>query len=201
MKYLMEDIATFQIGQVLTRTQEEKDSDLKAYHIYLGEHFLKDSNVLMVSEPIEEKFFRTRQTVLTANEGDLLISLTTNKAAIVNQKHDGYLLTSNYVIVDYDISKLDPDYFCYVYNESLEIKKQIASNIQGSTLVTRLSLIQMRKFTITCPLLDEQVMIGDIYRLRQQKELLQKEKIRLEKLAIYARLKNYLKGEFKNEYK
>lgn len=194
MEYSLDEIATLHMGQILTRVREETDRTVAAYPIYLGEHFLKDANEEIDTLPIEEKYIRTSQPVLTTNVGNLIISLITNRAAIVSERHSGYLLTSNYVIVDYDKSKVDPDYFCYQFNESDEIRKQIALSIQGATLVSRLSLQKMRKFKMYLPSIEEQRKIGKIYCLQKIKELLQHEKIRLEKLAIQERLKNYLQG-------
>lgn len=123
----------------------------------------------------------------------VLISLTTNKAVIVSQAHEGHLLTSNYIWVDYDNSKIDPYYFCYVYNESEEVRKQIAMNEQGSSLVSRLSLQQLRKFELFCPSLEEQLP-SERFTYFSKKENYYNQKKLLEKLAVHALLNKYLQG-------
>lgn len=190
----MNQIAELKGGQLLTRIRAVNESTSNGYIVYSGKHFLKDSFQLELDDGKSDKVIRTDEAVMLVEKGMLLISLTTNKATIVGKEHEGYLLTSNYVLVDYDTRKIDPDYFCYVYNESDEIKKQIALNEQGSSLVSRLSLQQIRKFELFCPSLEEQHKIGAIYRLQQKRELLKTEKIRLEKLAVHTLLKKYLKG-------
>lgn len=194
MKYRIDEIAKLQPGQLLTRIREVDDPDVSGYVVYSGKHFLADSFQLGPDDGKQDKVIRTEEDVMLVEPEMLLISLTTNKAVIVSEAHEGHLLTSNYIRVDYDSSKIDPNYFCYVYNESDEVKKQIVMNEQGASLVSRLSLQQLRKFELLCPSLEEQHRVGAIYRLQQKRELLQLEKIRLEKLAVHALLNTYLQG-------
>ena len=194
MKCRIDEIAKLQPGQLLTRIREVDDPDVSGYVVYSGKHFLADSFQLGPDDGKQDKVIRTEEDVMLVEPEMLLISLTTNKAVIVSEAHEGHLLTSNYIRVDYDSSKIDPNYFCYVYNESDAVRKQIAMNEQGASLVSRLSLQQLRKFELLCPSLDEQHRVGSIYRLQQKRELLQLEKIRLEKSAVHALLNTYLKG-------
>ena len=194
MEFQIEEVAKLQPGQLLTRIREVNEPNATGYVVYSGKHFLADSFQHNPDDGKQDKVIRTEETVVLVEQGMLLISLTTNKAAIVSKEHGGYLLTSNYVKVAYDVGKIDPNYFCYIYNESDEVKKQIAVNEQGSSLVSRLSLQQLRKFELFCPSLEEQQRVGAIYRLQQQRELLKLEKIRLEKLAVHGVLNKYLQG-------
>ena len=194
MIYQIDKIAKLQAGQLLTRIREVNDPNARGYVVYSGKHFIADSFQYESDDGKQDKVIRTDEPVMLVEQGMLLISLTTNKAAIVRKENEGHLLTSNYVQVAYDVSKIDPNYFCYVYNESDEVKKQIAINEQGSSLVSRLSLQQLRRFELFCPSLEEQQRVGAIYRLQQQRELLKLEKIRLEKMAVHAVLNKYLQG-------
>ena len=194
MKCRIDEIAKLHPGQLLTRIREVDDPDVSGYVVYSGKHFLADSFQLGPDDGKQDKVIRTEEDVMLVEPEMLLISLTTNKAVIVSEAHEGHLLTSNYIRVDYDSSKIDPNYFCYVYNESDAVRKQIAMNEQGASLVSRLSLQQLRKFELVCPSLVEQHRVGSIYRLQQKRELLQLEKIRLEKLAVHALLNTYLQG-------
>ena len=194
MKCRIDEIAKLQPGQLLTRIREVDDPDVSGYVVYSGKHFLADSFQLGPDDGKQDKVIRTEEDVMLVEPEMLLISLTTNKAVIVSEAHEGHLLTSNYIRVDYDSSKIDPNYFCYVFNESDAVRKQIAMNEQGASLVSRLSLQQLRKFELLCPALEEQQLVGAIYRLQQKRELLQLEKIRLEKLAVHALLNTYLQG-------
>ena len=194
MKCRIDEIAKLQHGQLLTRIREVDDPDVSGYVVYSGKHFLADSFQLESDDGKQDKVIRTEEDVMLVEPEMLLISLTTNKAVIVSEAHEGHLLTSNYIRVDYDSSKIDPNYFCYVFNESDAVRKQIAMNEQGASLVSRLSLQQLRKFELVCPSLVEQHRVGSIYRLQQKRELLQLEKIRLEKSAVHALLNTYLKG-------
>ena len=192
MKCRIDEIAKLHPGQLLTRIREVDDPNATGYVVYSGKHFFADSFQPESDDGKQDKVIRTDETVMLVKQGMLLISLTTNKAVIVRKEHEGHLLTSNYVLVDYDVDKIDPNYFCYIYNESDEVKKQIAMNEQGASLVSRLSLQQLRKFELFCPSLEDQHRVGAIYRLQQKRELLKLEKIRLEKLAVYALLNKYL---------
>ena len=194
MKCRIDEIAKLQPGQLLTRIREVDDPNVSGYVVYSGKHFLADSFQLGPDDGKQDKVIRTEEDVMLVEPEMLLISLTTNKAVIVSEAHEGHLLTSNYIRVDYDSSKIDPNYFCYVYNESDEVRKQIAMNEQGASLVSRLSLQQLRKFELFCPSLEEQRRVGAIYLLQQKRELLKSEKIKLEKLAVHALLNKYLQG-------
>lgn len=194
MKCRIDEIAKLQPGQLLTRIREENNPNATGHVVYSGKHFLADSFQPDSYDAKQDKIIRTDESVMLVEPGMVLISLTTNKAVIVSQAHEGHLLTSNYIWVDYDNSKIDPNYFCYVYNESEEVRKQIAMNEQGASLVSRLSLQQLRKFELFCPSLEEQRRVGAIYLLQQKRELLQSEKIKLEKLAVHALLNKYLQG-------
>ena len=194
MKCRIDEIAKLHPGQLLTRIREVDDPDVSGYVVYSGKHFLADSFQLGPDDGKQDKVIRTEEDVMLVEPEMLLISLTTNKAVIVSEAHEGHLLTSNYIRVDYYSSKIDPNYFCYVYNESDEVRKQIAMNEQGASLVSRLSLQQLRKFELFCPSLEEQRRVGAIYLLQQKRELLQSEKIKLEKLAVHALLNKYLQG-------
>ena len=194
MKCRIDEIAKLHPGQLLTRIREVDDPNATGYVVYSGKHFLADSFQFESDDGKQDKVIRTEEELMLVEPGMLLISLTTNKAVIVSEAHAGHLLTSNYIRVDYDSSKIDPNYFCYVYNESDEVKKQIVMNEQGASLVSRLSLQQLRKFELLCPSLEEQHRVGAIYRLQQKRELLQLDKIRLEKLAVHALLNTYLQG-------
>ena len=194
MKCLIDEIAQLHPGQLLTRIREVDDPNATGYVVYSGKHFLADSFQFESDDGKQDKVIRTEEDVMLVEPGMLLISLTTNKAVIVSEAHEGHLLTSNYIRVAYDSRKIDPNYFCYIYNESDEIRKQIAMNEQGASLVSRLSLQQLRKFELVCPSLEEQHQVGSIYRLQQKRELLQLEKIRLEKLAVHVLLNKYLQG-------
>ncbi|GEM_PF-1853149 len=190
----IDEVAKLRPGQLLTRIREVTDLNANTYVVYSGKHFLMDSYELDSDDGKQDKIIRTEESVMLTEEGMLLISFTTNKAAMVSWAHVGYLLTSNYVVVECDGGKIDPDYFCFAFNESDEIKKQIAMNEQGASLVSRISLQQIRKFEFFCPTLEEQKRIGAIYRLQQKRELLQAKQIKLEKEAVHAILKKYIQG-------
>lgn len=194
MKCRIDEIAMLQQGQLLTRIREVDNTNAPRYIVYSGKHFSVDSFQPDLDDGKHDKVIRTEAEVMLVEAGMLLISLMTNKAVVVSEKHAGHLLTSNYIRIVYDGNKIDPDYFCYIYNESDTIRKQIAMNEQGASLVSRLNLQQLRKFELPCPYLAEQQRVGAIYRLQQKRELLQLKKIKLEKLAVHALLNTYLQG-------
>lgn len=170
-----------QPGQLLTRIRERNNPDATGHVVYSGKHFLADSFQLIRMMQSKIKLSRTDESVMLVEPGMVLISLTTNKAVIVSQAHEGHLLTSNYIWVDYDNSKIDPYYFCYVY----KIRGSPEANCDEWTGVEPCIPSKPNNCAssnCSVPLWRKRRRVGAIYLL-QQKRIITIRKIKLEKVG------------------
>jgi len=181
----LSDFIHFQAGQMLTRLDE--DISGKEYYLYSSEQFSVDLQEKLQVDESENKIIRTNKEVPVTREGMILISSIYNQAVIVKKAHEGYLLSSNYIIITMNPNVLDPKFFCYWFNESKETRKQILLNQQGSS-VSRLSIREIKNFEITMPKIEIQKSIGQVYVLQARKTLLEQRKAILSQQVLYQTL-------------
>lgn len=113
----------------------------------------------------KEKYF-------TINEGDIIVDTLTSKAAIVSQHTQGMFIAFNYVLLRPKI-EIDKDYFVAWFNLSDHATVQLTSMLQG-TVIKKLSLKLLKEMEISLPNLNEQRMIGDLYKSSLKKLSLSK---------------------------
>ena len=106
-----------------------------------------------------------------------IINLIRSKAAPLSIRASKKCLTSNFLLCKFDITKLDPWYFCYLFNESKSMEQQINMLHQGSTLsVKKLTIKSVGELNIKLLDMDKQKLIGQLYRKSvKQQELLSKQ--------------------------
>ena len=76
--------------------------------IYTIDDFDKDSNGVKPTHYKMRDIDATKKNVITVNEGDVIFSLTRNKAGIVSAANTGKCLTSNFIRCEFDSKKLYP---------------------------------------------------------------------------------------------
>ena len=173
---LLEDLMEFTAGKNSTRIKED-DCDL-----YTQEDFEKDLHD-MSNETID----------------GCIINLIRSKAAPLSIRSSKKCLTSNFLLCKFDISKLDPWYFCYLFNESKGMEQQINMLHQGSTVsVKKLTIKSVGELNVTLLDIDKQKLIGQLYcKSVKQQELLNKQAkniVKLTKLVIAKIEEDYENG-------
>lgn len=144
----------------------------------------------------KEKANRSFQkSSLVLHEGDIIMSLQEFKVALVSSKNDGKIFSQRYVkLIPKDLSKIRVSYLLFLINESVDIKRQINSLLEGSVLKL-LKMKNVENIDIQLPLMEYQKRIGKYYQLLKKKEYLTKKKISILKTLSIEYL-NYLnKGE------
>ena len=121
----------------------------------------------------KEQWVKTHQDVVLAQKGDIVISLIHGKAVRVSADNAGRILGNNYVKVDVDASRIDTAWFLWHFNESLEARRQLIQATQGSTVVQRIALNELKNFTVTLPLLAQQKAMGGLYLAAREKRFYQ----------------------------
>lgn len=96
-----------------------------------------------------------------AKEHSIVIGLTSfHRAAVLEKQHEGKIIPSNFVSIEFQNGIMDPYYFAWYFNEHPEIKRQRMIAIQGNSSVKVLSVHMIRQLMIECPNLSTQMSIG-----------------------------------------
>lgn len=154
------DLITFSAGTNLTRVSD----DISEECVYSLEDFDSDlSSSSQVCKASKVDIINTKSTI--SSEGDVIISMTRNKAGIVSAENSGKYLNSNFVKCEFDKEKLYPWYFCYLLNESVTVSQQIKKMQQGTIgCINRLTISMIASLEFNLESLSQQKLIGDLYR-------------------------------------
>ncbi|MED3269594.1 restriction endonuclease subunit S [Bacillus thuringiensis] len=166
------EIAIIKVGQNISRISDDK---LKEHIIYTFDDLNFDLTHIDDEYLIQN---RNSQNNHLTHTGDIVISFVGTKATVVTDDNQGKLLNQNFAKIIIDVSLIDPYYFCYVLNESNQIRKQKLVLMQGSNLPKMTPSI-LKDLTVDLPNIQKQSFIGRAYfnlckrqyLLKQQSEL------------------------------
>lgn len=166
------EIAIIKVGQNVSRISDDK---LKEHIIYTFDDLNFDLTHIDDEYLIQN---RNSQSNHLTHTGDIVISFVGTKATVVTEDNQGKLLNQNFAKIIIDVSLIDPYYFCYVLNESNQIRKQKLVLMQGSNLPKMTPSI-LKDLTVNLPNIQKQSFIGRAYfnlckrqyLLKQQSEL------------------------------
>ena len=182
----LHELVNFKSGSPQFRIIESLDKDAPCYRLYSQSDLLSDLTGIYTAD-VENKEIRTKDTVHTLTAGDIVFSLITGKAALVQPMHEGYLYTQNYIKI-IPIVLFDARFFVYLLNEDASVRKQLFLGLQGSQ-VLKYTLQQLKALQIRrLPALEKQQMIGNVYVKQLRLEALQKRAAELEKVICLAKL-------------
>ena len=129
-----------------------------------------------------------------AKEHSIVIGLTSfHRAAVLEKQHEGKIIPSNFVSIEFHNGIMDPYYFAWYFNEHPEIKEQRNIAIQGNSSVKVLSIHMIRQLAVECPDLSTQMTIGKLYYYQKRKQLLLREKMKLESSVLSEEMMQHLK--------
>lgn len=131
-----------------------------------------------------------------AKQGMIVVGLTSfHKAAVLTKEHEGMIISSNFLILEFPGGIMDPHYFAWYFNENYKMRQLLESVMNSEGKVKVLSIRLIRELMIYVPDLVTQMAIGNLYSLQIQKERLWKEKLRLEKELLSAKMTTFIKEE------
>jgi len=109
---------------------------------------------------------------------DCIICTTRSQAGITTKATAGKYLNINYVKCRFDRDVLDPWYFCYIFNESPFIRRQIAMFQQGTSVsILKLTIKIIGDLSVKAlPDIKTQKTIGSLYRQALHTEYLMKQR-------------------------
>lgn len=190
MKVELGKIGSITHGVVLNRVKS-KDPERTSFHPLLTiSRLLQEEEGLTPDQDMDFPVAADRVSGLKlAKEGMIVIGLTSfHKAAVLTKDHEGMIISSNFLILEFPGGIMDPHYFAWYFNEHPEMKKMRETVINGEGKVKVLSIRLIRELKIHVPDLVTQMAIGNLYSLQVKKERLWKEKLRLEKEMLFIRM-------------
>lgn len=183
----MTEIVELNSGTSQFRIKESLSADAPTY-FFFGQLEMEDDLTGIETHGGSGKQIRTSDSVGTLESGDLVFSLISGRATIVQSSHDGYLFTQNYVRLT-PAPHFDARYLAYMLNEDDEIKRQLHSGQQGSvTLKFTIRQLSDLLFPIPPPI-EKQRVIGELYFNQLRLAALKKRVVTLETTLIAEKLK------------
>lgn len=154
-----DELIKFSVGTNLTRLNNGILDD----NIYTLEDFDSDLCSLNQEFNLDQNVSSNKGVVLS--KGDIIISMTRNQAGIVSARNSGKYLNSNFIKCEFDKEQLYPWYFCYLINESVTVSGQIKKLQQGTLgCINRLTINMLGSLEFTLEEIEQQKIVGDIYR-------------------------------------
>lgn len=195
MELLLEQISQITHGVVLNRVKPKVQSEGVEYPILSISQLLDEENGIRNSEVPTVLVDKKKVGNLNlAKEHSIVIGLTSfHRAAVLGKQHEGKIIPSNFVSIEFRNGIMDPYYFAWYFNEHPEIRNQRLIAIQGNSSVKVLSIHMIRQLSIECPDLSTQMSIGKLYYYQKRKQLLLNEKMKLENSVLSEELMQHLK--------
>ncbi len=125
-----------------------------------------------------------RNTIISSE--DCIINLIKTKASPISIENENKILTQNFLRCSLKKDEILPWFFCYQFNESKYLEKQIAMFNQGTTLsVKKLNVGTIQKLKIKLLDIEKQEIIGELYRKSMlQNELLIRQAENIKKCTL-----------------
>lgn len=180
-------IVEFVSGTSQFRIVEDLSDESPAYFIYAQSDLEEDLAGLNIKRA-NRKQIKTFDAVNTVSVGDVIFSLLSGKAALVQAGHDGYLFTQNYVVL-VPSGGIDARYLVYTINENQEVKLQLQRGQQGSATF-KYTLKQLKSLTLpSLPLKEKQEAIGELYLSQIRLDSLRKRVSELETALVLEKIR------------
>lgn len=186
-------IAKFRSGTPQFRIGEDLGPQAPCYYLYSQTDLEEDLKGLFDFNT-DRRQIRTHDVVVTASAGDIVFSLLSGTAALIQKDHEGFLLTQNYVVIT-PSNDLDHKYLVYLLNESPSIRHQLRIGQQGS-VVGKYTLNQLKSLELPpLPEKSKQQLIGELYCNQLKLETLRKHVAELETTLVLEHIKEVLNHE------
>lgn len=188
----LSQVAMFQSGTSQFRIREDPHEEAPAYFFYGQSDLEEDLTGLPVSD-VQRRQVRTFDSVCVATEGDVVFSLISGTAAIVQASHTGFLLTQNYIVLE-PTEGLDSRYLLYLLNEHVDVRRQLRLGQQGS-IVIKYTVGQLKKLELPpLPPMGRQQAIGELYCNQFRLEALRKRASELETTLVLEHIKEVVQS-------
>ncbi len=183
----LDQLVDFEAGILQNRIKEVDSPTATEYLLYGQQEFQADMEGIE-EVPYDKRIIRTEEKVTTLQEGNIVFSFLSGKAAIVGAGHHGYFYAQSYAQIHCN-DDINSTYLIYLLNEDLRIRKQLAKGLQGS-MVLKYTLTQIKELEIeSLPNINEQKLIGSIYQKTMRLEAIKKRVATNQKIIVLEKLK------------
>lgn len=194
----LSDIADITIGTTFNRVSasahddvvELKTISMQDVSYYCDKTEIKPDNLInkINSEKISNCLFTKRN--------DVVLGMTSRNAMVIDDSRTNQLLLSNFLCIRIrDLNTLDPNYLCWLLNDSSEIQKIFDSAMQGSANVHVLKAQDVRNLEIPIVEIEKQVIIGKLYMRQLELRKVDKRIYALKNMLITNKLNQTIKGD------
>lgn len=172
MELLLEQISQITHGVVLNRIKPKILSEGEEYPILTISQLIDEENGVWDYEVPTALVDRKKTKNLNlAKEHSIVIGLTSfHRAAVLEKQHEGKIIPSNFVSIEFQNGIMDPYYFAWYFNEHPEIKRQRMIAIQGNSSVKVLSVHMIRQLMIECPNCQRRCPLVSCIIIRREKK-------------------------------
>jgi hypothetical protein len=183
----LENLGKVTHGVTLSRVKPKEGEEQVAYEIFTMQDLSKAMGQYGIDTEKQEACVSIKKfdTNSLATKGIVIVGLTSCNAIVIDKKHIGKIITSNFAYIEFNHKKIDPYYFTWCFNEHPEIKRQLQIAIQGSK-IRAIPVQMLRELIVPLPPLETQHRVGKVYALKKRKEkLLYEKNVLEEKLYRY----------------
>lgn len=185
-KVKLNKIAEINQGNILTRIKSDNQLDevetdsisMQELSYYIG---ILDSYDNYAKPKVSSSKL---SSCIFTKQKDIVVGLSSRKAMVIEEERSNKLLLSNFALIRVDTNKLDPYYFCWLFNENLQFQKKLEQKVQGSANVSILPINSLKELEFDLPNINIQKKIGLLYNLYRKRERLCKILIKKENIMI-----------------
>lgn len=187
----LEEIAEFTMGAFTNRLETLLTDDstvvlnllsLKEFNETLGISYRISSTKKLKLRVLKSK---VDPDFLTDSQ-NLILHTQAQKVTLLPEKYSGLLLTNNFMKIKLS-KEVDVAFFEWYFNEHPDVQKQLAFLGEGSA-VPLLKLSHLKDLEVNLPSLEKQKIIGRIAQLKRYREILQTERMDLQRQFIQQQL-------------
>ncbi|MFD1410635.1 restriction endonuclease subunit S domain-containing protein [Lapidilactobacillus gannanensis] len=190
-------IVKLNVGSPQFRINATNDQQAQVYPFY-SQVDLEEELTGIYDNMAKNKQIRTHDEVNLLHGGEVIFNLVSGRAAVVSTRHDGYIYTQNFVVLN-PTSQLNSQYLVYLLNENHGIQHQLQVGLQGS-MVLKYTVRQLRELRLPqLPEYRQQVIIGQIYFKQLRLQALQIRRANNETLLKFAKLAEVSSDEKKHD--
>lgn len=169
----LEELAKVSVGRNISRIS---DDEVELNQVYTNDDLLADLCVSKTELAHKAELSINKYSIVA---GELVYSLVSSTAGIVSHQNSGKIINQNFARLTPKSDQIDLKYLCYILNESVEIKRQMAILMQG-TVVRKLKPAMLRELQVDFKPLALQSKIGEAYFNFKRYQYLAKRELELQ---------------------
>lgn len=155
----LSDFARFAPGINPTRAEEQFGKTEFTYY----DRASFEQDYYHTSAELQQKEIPSFLEDYAVRAGDVVISNSLHKAALVHPENTGKIISLNFTRVDFTGTELDKRFFIYLFNEHTDVQHQKDRETRKTKTSARVPLKALQNITIPIVPLNEQRTIGQAY--------------------------------------